>query len=293
MSGRSSAEGWRRGENRQSFGECEWTDGLAYEEKRRWPVKNGNTYTVHELAKLSGCTVRALHHYDEQGLVRAQRDANGYRRYGSAEVDRLQQVLLYREADMSLTAIKRLLDDPEFDAREALLGHLRELHSRRERLDGLVASVESTLAGMEGGVPMSDTQKFEAFKKDMVDRNERTYGAEVRERWGDEAADASNAKVAGMTEEAWRHAQELQRRIAEALRAGMEAGDPTGAAGQLAADLHRQWLCAFWKDGAYSKQAHVGLAEMYVADDRFKAYYEAIAPGAAEFLRDAIKTYCA
>ena len=58
-------------------------------------------------------------------------------------------------------------------------------------------------------------------------------------------------------------------------------------------DLHRQWLCEFWKDGTYSKAAHLGLAEMYVADDRFKAYYEAVAPGAAEFLRDAIKAYCA
>lgn len=256
-------------------------------------MKSGNTYTVHELAELSGCTVRALHHYDERGLVRAQRDANGYRRYGPAEVDRLQQVLLYREADMSLAAIKRLLDDPAFDAREALSGHVRELRSRRERLDGLIASVESTLASMKGGAPMSDTQKFEAFKKDMIDDNERTYGAEVRERWGDEAADASNEKMAGMTEETWKHTQELQRRIAEALRVGMEAGDPAGVDGQRAADLHRQWLCAFWKDGAYSKQAHVGLAQTYVADDRFKAYYEAIAPGAAEFLCDAIKAYCA
>ena len=106
-------------------------------------------YTVHELAALSGCTVRTLHHYDELGLVRAGRAANGYRRYGPAEVDRLQQVLLYREAEMPLADIKRLLDDPAFDARDALAGHLRELHARKERLDGLIASVEKTLASME------------------------------------------------------------------------------------------------------------------------------------------------
>ena len=79
----------------------------------------------------------------------------------------------------------------------------------------------------------------------------------------------------------------------EALVAAMAAGDPTGEDAHRAADLHRQWLCKFWKDGTYSKAAHLGLAEMYVADDRFKAYYEAVAPGAAEFLRDAIKAYCA
>ena len=140
-------------------------------------------YTVHELAALSGCTVRTLHHYDELGLVRARRARNGYRRYGTAEVDRLQQVLLYREADMPLADIKRLLDDPAFDARDALAGHLRELHLRKQRLDGLIASVEKTLACMEGSGEMNDQEKFEAFKQGLVDKNEQQYGEEVRERW--------------------------------------------------------------------------------------------------------------
>ena len=124
----------------------------------------GGGYTVHELAELSGCTVRTLHHYDELGLVRAQRASNGYRRYGAAEVDRLHQVLLYRECGMPLAAIGRLLDDPAFDARDALAGHLRELHARKQRLDGLIASVEKTLACMEGSATMEDEEKFEAFK---------------------------------------------------------------------------------------------------------------------------------
>lgn len=251
------------------------------------------TYTVHELANLSGCTVRTLHHYDELGLVRAQRSPNGYRRYGSAEVDRLQQVLLYRACEMPLADIKRVLDDPAFDERAALLEHARELRSRRDRLDGLIASVEKTLANREGNEPMEDTEKFEAFKQGLVDDNEATYGEEVRERWGDDAADASNAKLMGMTQEQYRETQELEQGIKDALRAAMATGDPAGEDGQRAADLHRQWLCRFWKDGTYSKAAHAGLAEMYVADDRFKAYYGAIAPGAAEFLRDAIKSYCA
>lgn len=251
------------------------------------------TYTVHELAVLSGCTVRTLHHYDELGLVRAGRAANGYRCYGAAEVDRLQQVLLFREADMALADIKRLLDDPAFDARDALVGHLRELHARKERLDGLIASVEKTLACMEGSIIMEDKEKFEAFKQGLVDENEQRYGKEVRERWGDDAADASNAKLMGMSVEQYRQTQELEQGVKDALRAAMETGDPTGEEARRAADLHRQWLCRFWKDGTYSKAAHQGLAEMYVADDRFKAYYEAVAPGAAEFLRDAVKAYCA
>ena len=251
------------------------------------------TYTVHELAELSGVTVRTLHHYDDVGLVRAQRAAKGYRLYGPAEVDRLQHALLFRECGMALADVKRLLDDPAFDARTALSGHLRELRSRRERLDGLIASVQKTLACMEGNEPMKDEEKFEAFKQGLVEENERKHGAEVRERWGDEAADASNAKVMGMNEDQWKRTQELEAQMKDALLAAMDLGDPAGADAQRAADLHRQWLCAFWKDCAYSKEAHRGLAEAYVADERFKAYYEAIAPGAAEFLRDAVRIYCA
>lgn len=140
---------------------------------------------------------------------------------------------------------------------------------------------------------MEDEEKFEAFKQGLVGENEQHYGKEVRERWGDDAADASNAKLMGMSVEQYRQTQKLEQGVKDALLAAMAAGDPTGEDAHRAADLHRQWLCEFWKDGTYSKAAHLGLAEMYVADDRFKAYYEAVAPGAAEFLRDAIKAYCA
>lgn len=250
-------------------------------------------YTVHELAELSGCTVRALHHYDELGLVRPRREANGYRRYGPAEVDRLQQVLLYRACGMPLADVKRLLDGSSFDARAALEEHLRNLRRQRERIDGLMASVEKTLACMEGETTMTDEEKFEAFKRGLVEENERKHGAEVRERWGDAAADASNAKVMGMSEGEWKSTQELEAQMKEVLVAAMAEGDPAGEDGQRAADLHRQWLCAFWQDGAYTKEMHAALAESYVSDERFKAYYEAVAPGAAEFLRDAIRAYCA
>ncbi|OUO91778.1 MerR family transcriptional regulator [Gordonibacter sp. An230] len=269
---------------------CEWGQDRGQSPSRGWGDEG---YTVRELAELSGCTVRTLHHYDELGLVRARRAANGYRRYGPAEVGRLQQVLLYRECDMPLADIKRLLDDPSFDARGALAGHLRELKARRKRLDGLIASVERTLACTEGADAMSDRERFEAFKQGLVEDNERRYGAEARGRWGDAAVDASSAKVRGMTEGDYEHAQALEQEVKDALAAALRTGDPAGAEARRAADLHRQWLCCFWQDGAYSKEAHRGLAEAYVADDRFKAYYDAVAPGAAEFLRDAIRAYCA
>lgn len=249
-------------------------------------------YTVSQLAKLSGVSVRTLRHYDQMGLVVPRRGDNNYRLYGPDELDRLQQVLLYREADMPLADIRRLLDDPAFDVRDALSEHLHELVFRREHIEKLIANVEKTLASMKGTRPMNDEEKFEGFKKNLIDENERAYGKEIRERWGDGAIDASNAKVMALGEDRYREVKELEEQVKKALRSGMEEGDPAGPEAQHAVDLHRQWLCAFWDQGAYSKEAHCGMAEMYVADERFKAYYDDVAPGAAEFLRDAVRVYC-
>lgn len=250
-------------------------------------------YTVHQLAALSGVSVRTLHHYDEIGLLPALRSGNNYRRYGSDQVNRLQQILLYRETGMPLSDIARLLDDPNYDAPHALQAHLKRLQAQRERVDDLIATVEKTIAIYEGGNTMSDEEKFEAFKQRSIEKNEEEYGSEVRERWGDETADASAKKFAGMTKEGWKDVQDIEAQMKEALLAGMASGDAAGPDAQRAADLHRQWLCRFWPDGMYTADAHRGMAEMYVADERFKAYYEAFGEGAAAFLRDAIIAYCA
>jgi len=95
-----------------------------------------------------------------------------------------------------------------------------------------------------------------------------------------------------MREEQWQKSQELSAEINETLKTALKFGDPDSEMAQKACDLHRQWLCMFWEDGTYSKKAHKGLAETYVADERFKKYYDAIADGAAVFLRDSIIIYC-
>lgn len=256
-------------------------------------IDKRNSYSVQELAKLSGVSVRTLHYYDELGLLQPKRKENNYRVYGPAEVDRLQQILLYREAGMNLMVIRDILDNPSFDVQAALADHLETLQSQRKRLDALIVSVEKTLLHTKEETHMSDKEKFESFKQELIDENEKKYGAEVREAYGDEVVDASNAKMMGMSENQYRQSQAIEADMKEHLRAGMESSDPAGEEAQKACDLHRQWLCMFWKDGMYSKEAHLSLAEGYVADERFTAYYDAIAPGATKFLRDAMKIYCA
>lgn len=137
---------------------------------------------------------------------------------------------------------------------------------------------------------MTDKQKFEGFKQSLIDENEQNYGAEARSRYGDEAIAASNAKLKGLTQEQYDEGERLRAAYEEKLKAALETGNPAGESAQEACDLHRQWLCVFYPD--YSKQYHKGLGEMYAGDERFKANYDKMGLGCAEFFRDAINVYC-
>lgn len=247
-------------------------------------------YTVQKLGRLAGVSTRTLRYYDEIGILKPARiNSSGYRIYGKAEVDRLQQILFYRELGVSLESIKNIVTAPSFDGAKALREHHEKLLEKRAQLDLLIANVEKTIALTEGRIVMSDKEKFEGFKQKLIDDNEKKYGREIREKYGDEAVEKSNKKLKGMTEQQYEEVTRLSNEIMETLHAAFKTGDPAGELAQKAADLHRQWLSYYW-DG-YTKEAHAGLAQMYVDDKRFTAYYDKDQPGTAEFLRDAILIY--
>jgi DNA-binding transcriptional MerR regulator len=248
-------------------------------------------YTVKTLAQLAGVTPRTLRWYDKEGLLKPLRTTDaGYRIYGPEQVDRLQMILFYRELGMELSAIRSILNDPSFDRISALQNHLTELETRRDRLDTLILTVQSAITEAKGGTQMSDSKKFEAFKRSMIQNNETQYGREIREKYGDEAIDRSNEKVLSMTQEDYSDVQSLEHAIYSALTEAVRSGiSPTGKVGLSIAELHRKWLSYYWK--TYTPQAHAGLAQMYVLDERFTAYYDKEEPGCAAFLRDAILAY--
>ena len=136
---------------------------------------------------------------------------------------------------------------------------------------------------------MSDHEKFEGFKQNLIDKNEKQYGDEIRTKYGDDAIDRSNVKMKGMTREQYAESERLSQELNEALKAAFEQGNPAGELAQKVCELHRQWLCCFWD--SYSKEAHLGVTQLYVGDPRFAAYYDKIAPGCAVFLRDAVAVY--
>lgn len=248
-------------------------------------------YTINKLAKMAGITTRTLRHYDEIGLLSPTRkSSNGYRIYGTSEVDRLQHILFYRELGLSLIDIKKIVTDENFDPDSALHNHLIVLQAKRVQLDLLIANVENTIIANKGDRKMNDKDKFDGFGNKLVAQNEEQFGAEIREKYGDSVVDSSNRKIEKMTKDTYDEIQALSNEINTKLKIAFETGDPSSDAAQEVCELHRKWLCYYYDD--YSKEYHLGVAEMYVADERFAAYYDKIEIGCAEFLRNAINLYC-
>ena len=245
-------------------------------------------YKVDKLARLAGVSARTLRYYDEIGLLCPARiSSSGYRIYGEAEVDRLQQVLFYRELGMELSAIAKILDAEGFSRMDALLSHLRELEAQKARIEGLILTLTKTIEKEQGKRHMTDVEKFEHFKKKFVKENEEKYGQELAEKYGEEEIRQSNAKMMKLTREEYGKMERLGADIQEELEAAVQAGAaPDGEKGQEIAGLHKKWLGYTWAN--YTPEAHRGLGEMYVADERFTAHYDKRVPGCAAFLRDAI-----
>ena len=249
-------------------------------------------YSVNQLAKLAGVSARTLHYYDEIGLLSPARiSSNGYRVYGQNEVNLLQQILFYRELGVPLNEIKQLVKESHNDEITILQSHLAGLEAKRDQINTLITNVERTISAAKGMITMSDEEKFAGFKQKMLDENEKKYGREIREKYGEEVVEASNSRIMGMTAEQYTEVQEISRRLNDMLKSALELGDPASEIAQKACELHKQWLGYYGTP--YTKKIHLNLAQMYVDDPRFKVYYEAIAPGCAEFLRDAIRVYCA
>ncbi len=248
-------------------------------------------YTVQKLASLAGISARTLRFYDEIGLLRPARiSSSGYRIYGRPEVDRLQQILFFREMGLELTAIAGVLDSPSYDRLHTLREHLLALESRKAQIDLLIGNVQKTILMEEGETTMSDKEKFEGFKRDMVAENERKYGQEIREKYGEDTVNESNARMMNMSREQYEAMQAVAARVQELLETAVRESLPAdGEAGREVALLHKQWLTSAW--AKYAKEAHLGLTQMYLDDERFTAHYDKNLAGCAQFLHDAVHAW--
>lgn len=248
-------------------------------------------YTIKKLAEMAGVSTRTLRYYDEIGLLKPCRvNSSGYRIYGEKEIDILQQILLYRSMDIKLEDIQNIIANPNFNICQSLIEHRESLISRRNQLDQLILTVEKTIEYKKGEISMSNKEKFEGFKKEKLKENEEKYGKEIRDKYGKETVEASNKKFMNLSEEDFNEMQRLESEVFENLLKVSDSGDLDSEEAKKVYKNHKKWLCFSWP--SYSKEAHAGLAEMYVADERFAKYYNDKADKeVVEILRDIIVKY--
>lgn len=248
-------------------------------------------YTVKQLARLSGQTPRTIRHYDEIGLLPPQRVAsNGYRIYGAVQVDRLQQILFYRELGFALDHIGQVLDSPNFNMEQSLAEHIEKLIQQKNHIEAMIVQAQQTLQHRKEHTPMTDQEKFKAFQQKLVQDNEAQYGREIRQKYGEPAVERSNKQFMNMSQQDYEDFRALESQIHDTLGRAMEQGNPAGELAQQVCALHKQWITQAW--GHYDAEAHKGLVEMYTQDERFATYYEnGAGKGAADFLLKAMEHY--
>ena len=242
-------------------------------------------YSVGQVAGFAGVTVRTLHHYDEIGLLSpSDRSRAGHRRYDDADLDRLQQILFYRELGFPLDEVATLLDDPDVDPQDHLRRQHELLSARITKLQEMAAAVENAMEARKMGINLTPEEKFEVFG----DNDPEQYAEEVEQRWGNtEAYAESQRRAARYTKDDWQRMQDETADWGSRYDALMSDGEPpTGERAMNLAEEHRQHICTWFYDCTY--EIHTCLGEMYVSDERFRAFYDSTRPGLAEHLRDAI-----
>jgi DNA-binding transcriptional MerR regulator len=241
-------------------------------------------YTIKQLANLAGITVRTLRYYDEIGLLKPDSiGRNGYRYYGDEEILYLQQILFYREIDMSLADIKAILESPDFDVMKALRAHKAELSQRVDRLNRLIVTVENTIDHLKGTKEMNKKQLFTAF----TEEEEKKYTAEAERIYDPEIVKASQKKWQSYSQEEKQQIADEGNAVFEALVAAIPSG-AASAQTQEGVELWRKHMDYFW---APTLDQLLGLAEMYNTDERFKANFDKIDPRLAAFMLEAVRIY--
>lgn len=251
---------------------------------------NAEPLTVGAVARLAKVSVRTLHHYDRIGVLRpSARSTAGYRRYDTADLERLQLILFYRELGFGLADIGRIVRDPAFDRRTALAAQRELLAAKARQARDMLDAIDAALAALEKGTPMDREEMFEVFG----DFDPTQYEAEVQRRWGEADAYRESARrTARYGKDDWKRMAAEGAHIEPGLAALLEAGTPADSEQAMAlAEEHRLQIDRWFYP--CSHQMHAGLAEMYVSDERFRQRYEAVRPGLAQYLHDAIKANAA
>ena len=235
---------------------------------------------VKEVSELTGVSVRTLHHYDQVGLLTPDTITDaGYRIYSDDNLDRLQQILFFRELNFSLKQIKQIMDDPTFDRLEALIMQRDMLLDKMKQLENKITTINQSIQHTKGEISMTNTEKFKGF-----DFGHNPYEQEARERWGDKAVDQANQKVSTMTDFDRDQFNQIFFDLANIRHLPADSE-------QAQAQIHDWYVYLNSMGHHYSLEAFKGLGDMYVADSRFTKNIDQFGEGLALFMREAMTIY--
>jgi DNA-binding transcriptional MerR regulator len=249
-------------------------------------------YKVKEVADIVGVSVRTLHHYDQIGLLKPDSiNPSGYRIYTNSDLERLQQILLFKELDFSLQEIKTISESKDFDRKHCLITHKELLVEKKKRLEKIISSIETTINSIEGGVKMNEKEMFEGFDMTELEKLKEKYAEEANQKYGNtEAYKESNKKTSKYTKDDWSIVMAKGDEIYTKLATLMDKSPE---------DSEVQKVVAAWRqhitDNFYNCTLEIfrGLGELYVQDERFTANIDKHGVGLADFLSKAIRIYCA
>lgn len=242
------------------------------------------SYTIKQIAKLTGISVRTLHHYDQIGLLTPKRNSkNEYREYSEPDLIILQQILFFKEIDLPLEQIEKIIKNPNFDNTIALKDHKRLITLKKERLEKLLHTIDKTINTLNKNKPMNNDELFSSFSLQQIEK----YTNEAKEKWGHtEAFKQSQKRVGKMSKSEIKKISDEQIELAQNIAEYMKSKLSTESIKtQKLIEKHYNQLRYFYEP---TKEIYKGLADIYVSDPRFKLYFENISLGLAQYMHDAM-----
>lgn len=242
-------------------------------------------YTVSEIAKLTGVSVRTLHYYDEIGLLKPGEVIldTGYRYYTQSEIEQLQQILFFRELDFPLKEIKTIMTASNYNKQQALKNQKELLVLKKNRLENLIMLLDSNLKG-------DKEMSFKEFDMTEIEEAKERYAKEVKEKWGDtNAYKEYNEKQSNFSKSDYSNMMKKSDMILSSF-AKHVGKKPECKEVQKLVEEWKNFISEYYY--TCTKEILAGLGEMYVSDERFTKNMDKFSVGTAKLVSDGIREYC-
>lgn len=239
-------------------------------------------YQIKEAARISGVSVKTLHHYDKLGLLVPHKSAAGYRLYSEADLERLQVSLFYKYLGFSLGKIAELLSQDQEGLLPHLTSQLAYLEEEKKRLDTLIATLQKTIQAQKGEIEMTTAEKFTGFSQ----ADQEKYREQAIERYGQEVMDEADARQVGREDQATQAFNQVFRTLATHLQEGLSVEDE---ANQQQADRLFQAINTYGFDCSLEVFGHI--AQGYVHNPEFKENIDRFGSGTAQYTADVVAAY--